>query len=340
MNTDKLKRYMIICAANLLFVTASVNLITATAADVAATSTDAVAAAENTEAADDGKQDDTEESTEEEIIFTPKVIIEKCQSDKDKVYAGDDVKFTVTLKNTSNTKALVNMSIKVTAPENYFTLLDDSDNVYIGAIYAGSRMEISFNYRVNPITPKGQYNLVLDMDYADVKGNSYSCSGNAKVDIYQNMEVSFDELDIAREAKVGEKINASVNAINLGKTAVYNVRAVLECDGLKSAGTLFIGDIEPGNMGSSETDITVTSLPGDELYGDTTGTVTYIYEDDEGNEYTESSEFDFTVNTPFTQTTEEREDATGQWWIIIGVIAGILAGLLTGLAKKISWHRK
>jgi uncharacterized repeat protein (TIGR01451 family) len=320
----KKKIIMIISIANLIFAALVQNHLTAAAMNTAATGTDA------------------EEAGEEEISFTPKLIVESCHADKDRVYAGDEVKYTVTLRNTSGNKALVNMSIKVTAPENYFTLLDDSDNVYIGALYAGSTMELSFNYRINPLTPKGQYNLVLDMDYADVKGNSYTCSGNAKVNIYQEMNVSFDEPDIPREAKVGEKIDASINALNLGKTTAYNVRGVVECDGLRSSGTLFIGDIEPGNMGSATSGITVSSLPGDELYGDTTGTVTFIYEDDEGNEYTDSTEFDFTVDTPFTQTEEEEEsDEMGQWWIIMGVIAGILAGLITfSLQKNIEKRRK
>jgi plastocyanin len=328
-NLNSLHLVLAASATTLIFITAVLWSHTALAADNIATATDAVTASEII----------TEATTEEPVIFTPKVMVESCQPDEDKVYAGDEVEFTITLKNTSWTEGLRNMSVKITAPDDYFILLDETDNVYVGAFYAGDTMTLTFNYRINPITPIGQYNLVLDMDYADVKGNTYSQSGNAKVDIYQKLNVSFDELNIPRQAKVGEKIDASVNAINLGKTTVYNVRAVVECDGLKSSGTLFIGDIEPGNMGSGAAEITVSSLPSDELYGDTTGTVTYTYEDSEGNEYTETGDFDFTVNTPFTQPTEETSDETGQWWIIMGVIAGILAALLVGMVKKI-WQKR
>ena len=125
---------------------------------------------------------------------------------------------------------------------------------------------------------------------------------------------------------------AQIQAMNLGRSKVHNVRAVIEADGLAPEGTLFIGDIEAGKTVTGSVKISVTSLSkGSSLYGETKGIVTYYYEDENGKEYEKTGDFITNIKTPFSNTTKEESDDTGQWWIIMAVVVGILFFLIIGM---------
>ena len=135
-------------------------------------------------------------------------------------------------------------------------------------------------------------------------------------------------------------VTAQVQAMNLGRGEVYNVRAVIEADGLTPEGTLFIGNIEAGKTASGSVKISVSSLSqGASLYGETKGTLTWYYEDESGKEYEETVNFTTTIKTPFSNTVKETPEATGQWWIIMAAIGGILlcfvlVMILRGIRRK------
>lgn len=272
----------------------------------------------------------TEETTEEPVTYAPKVLVESCKFSKNKVVAGEEVKAEITLVNTSQTESVQNMTVALTAQEEYFTLLSQSDTIYVGAIPAGGSTVITYDFAVKSATPQGQYHLTLTMDYADRKGMSYSESGNAKVDVKQTMLMQFDPVVIPKEVQVADVIEAQVQAMNLGRTTVYNVRAELVADGLSPEGTIFIGNMEAGNVQTGSIQVSVTSLSNsNSMYGPTKGTITFYYEDEEGNEYTETEEFSTVICSPFSEKTlEEEPDQPEQWWIIMAVVVGILCLLL------------
>ena len=112
----------------------------------------------------------------------------------------------------------------------------------------------------------------------------------------------------------------------------------MECDGLKPAGTFFIGDLEPGTTKAAATRVSVGSLAGDNSYGTTVGTITYYYEDEAGNEYEEKREMTFVVKTPFSEnrTENEIEDEPKQWWGLMTCVLGVLVFFgVTILVRKI-----
>lgn len=277
----------------------------------------------------DGKNVDeepaTETATEEPVTFAPKVLVDSCQLSKTNPQAGEEVTAEITLVNTSQSEAVQNMTVTIAAQSEYFTLLSQSDSIYVGSIPAGGSTVVSYDYAIHVATPQGQYDLNLTMDYADSKGGSYSGTGTAKLSVGQPMRMQFDALAISNTVQVADIIEAQVQAMNLGRSKVYNVRAVIEADGLVPEGTLFIGDMEAGTMQTGSIRISVTSLSnGNASYGKTTGTVTFYYEDEAGNEYEEYSEFTTNIQSPFSNQSNEEPDQTGQWWVIMIVIIGIL----------------
>lgn len=294
----------------------------------------------------DGKSTDeeittevTEEVTEEAVTYAPKVLVDDVKISKSPILAGDEISVTVTLVNTSRTESIHNMSVTAAADGQYFSIQSASDSQYIGDIAAAGVANVELKYKINPSTPQGQYNLEISMDYADGKGATYNGMGNAKLNIIQEANVEFDKPVYVDEAKVGEIIDISVQAMNLGRSKVYNVRAIVECDGLEPAGTLFIGDMDPGTTANASTTANVISRRNsDEMYGVSEGSITFIYEDEQGQEFTQSEPITFNVKTPFTIQKEDtlKQDNPKQWWLVIACLVGVIAIIGTvSIVKRI-----
>lgn len=267
--------------------------------------------------------------------FAPKMIVQSCRSSKDEIQAGDEVTLDVTLLNTSSTENIRNMTVTIGDEGEYMNLLSPTDTIYVDAVSAGQTCVVSYKYKVMASAVPGAYGLSVSMDYADSKGATQSASGKIKMMVTQAVKLEFDPLMLGSEVQVGDVVTAQVQAMNLGRGKVHNVRAVIEADGLIPEGTMFIGDIEAGQTATGSVKISVTSLSeGSSLYGKTKGTVTYYYEEESGKEYEETADFITNIQTPFSDTAKEVPEDTGQWWIAMAVIGGILALFVIGMVFR------
>jgi len=265
--------------------------------------------------------------------FEPKVLVQSYSYSKDEVMAGDDFTASITLLNTSKTNSVKNMTVTVSAEEQYLSLLSTTDTVYIEKIGAGKEHTVSFDYKVSNLIPEGQYVLNLAMDYADSKGGRYSSSGSAKINITQPVNVQFDPVYVPEQSEVADVIELTVNAMNLGKGRVYNVRATIDMEGFRPDGTIFIGNVEAGSMAGGSASVTVTGLPGQSSYGFTEGVITFLYEDESGNEYSSVQTISTEIKSPFVAAEKSAEqDNPSQWWVITGIIAAVLVGYLAAAA--------
>lgn len=287
-------------------------------------------------------QDLNTEKKEENIQFEPKVIVQGCRFSDSDIQAGDEVWVTIMLKNTSRTEKLRNMTVTVTEQGEYLSLSSDTDTTYIDTVKAGAAFEITCVYKVRSAAPEGQYCLDVNMDYADSKGNVYTANGKARMNVEQPVRIQIDPIVMNNEVSVADVIHLESQAINLGRSKIYNVRAVIEAEGLKPSGTLYIGDLEPGTTGNGSTKVTITGLTGGSTpYGNTEGTVTFYYEDESGSEYEEQQKISTYIAAPFSEEMLDKEpDKTGQWWIIMTVVATLLTLLIAGAAFVIVRHKK
>lgn len=274
-------------------------------------------------------------SASEAPTFAPKIIVQSCKSSKDEIQAGDEVTLDITLLNTSSTETVRNMTVSIGDEGEYLNLLSPTDTIYVDSVSTGQTCVVSYKYKILASAVPGAYGLSVSMDYADSKGASQSASGKIKMMVSQAVKLEFDPLVLASEVQVGDVVTAQIQAMNLGRSKVHNVRAVIEADGLAPEGTLFIGDIEAGKTATGTVKISVTSLSkGSSLYGETRGTVTYYYEDENGKEYEETGNITTNIKTPFSNTTKETPEDTGQWWIIMAVVVGILFFFIIGMILR------
>lgn len=271
----------------------------------------------------------------ESPTFAPKMIVQSCKSSKDEIQAGDEVTLDITLLNTSSTETVKNMTVTIGDEGEYLNLLSPTDTIYVDEVSAGQTCSVSYKYKILASALPGAYSLSVTMDYADSKGTSQSAGGKIRMMVSQTVKLEFDPLVLDSEVQVGDVVTAQIQAMNLGRSKVYNVRALIEADGLTPEGTLFIGDIEAGKTATGSTKISVSSLSeGASLYGETQGTVTYYYEDENGKEYEETGNFAVNIKTPFSNTSKVEADDTGQWWRIMAVVFGILFFFIVGMILR------
>lgn len=268
----------------------------------------------------------------EEPSFAPKVKVDSYAFSKENVQSGDSFRADITLVNTSKTDMVKNMMVTA-APGEQMELLSKSDSIYVEEVAAGKTCVVSYELKASAAILPGQYNIPITLDYADQKGTVYTVQGNVKVTVEQLVKVEIDPVTVPKEIQLGETVELQAQVMNLGRGKIYNVRAVVEAEGLESVGTAFIGDIEAGNAMPGSTEITATGLSGNSLYGKTGGKITFYYEDEAGNEMWQEQTFETSILSLQSEKKEEDDD-TGQWWLIMAVIVMILSGTGVFFAVK------
>lgn len=257
--------------------------------------------------------------------LAPKVLINSYKFSKQNVICGEKTTADLTLLNTSKSRAVKNMLVSITPDEN-IELLGKRDSFYIEQLRHGKTCHLSFPFRVKANAPYGQYNIGVTIEYSDSKGGTYTAQGSVKISARQRTQLEISPVQIPGQIRVGESVELQAQAMNLGRGTLYNVRALLEADGLQPSGAAFIGDIEAGTSMTGNMELVAEGLSGESLYGTAHGKVTFYYEDEMGNEKTQVQSFETSLLSPRSKDREnEPEDNQKQWWIIMAVILVILA---------------
>lgn len=262
----------------------------------------------------DGADDETPQ-------FAPKVLIQTYEFSRNEILCGERFTARLTLYNTSGINAAKNMAITIQPGEN-LELLSRTDSDYVSQLEAGESCTIQFAFRVLATAPSGQYDIGVTLDYADVKGNPYTMQEVVKVSAKQKTSIEVAPVRVPGSLQLGETIELQAQVMNLGKGKLYNVRAMLEAEGLAPSGMIFIGDIEAGTSMSGSMEVTAEGLSGDSLYGPTQGKIVFYYEDESGKEMTQEQEFETSIIALSDESEKKQaEDDTGQWWVIMALIS-------------------
>jgi hypothetical protein len=277
----------------------------------------------------------------------PKVIVSSYSINPSPAMAGEEFAASVTLKNTSEKQSVQNMTVTVSCDCPNLTLQNDTSTIYIGKLSKGKTTDIELSYKADLATPAGQYNITLAIDYENSDAAALSSAGTVPITIDQPLRVEMETPQIPTEVNAGDTMPLSFQVMNMGRSAVYNVRIELSAPGLIPTGTAFIGNMEAGTAMPGEMDVFIGTknmsegYEGDDKYGNTNGTITLIYEDADGQEYTNETEFSTTINEPVITASnnevEEEPEKASQWWISIVIGIVVIAGLA---AYVVIWKRR
>ena len=295
----------------------------------------------------DGKAE-TIQTTVETPTAEPAVYISKSEMHPEQPMAGEEFTLAVTLKNSLTTKSIRNMLVTVDTGNMQINLLEDSNIFQINSISAGGDTTLTLRLRADTSLPAGKYTINFNFKYDSSKTLNLSSSGTAIIEVKQpaNMELVMPRF--SESVTVGETIPLSLQVMNMGRDPMYNVRCVVSGYGFAPSNTGYIGKMEAGSSATTKVELYIIALnasKGNEngsQYGDTTGTITLIYEDESGLEYKQETEFETTVKRPIVSITqtdntqEESEKTASQWWISVLILGGVIlaAGIIAVLFRK------
>lgn len=277
------------------------------------------------------------EETPASPTSAPVVLVTGCEISPNKVEAGSAFTAVVTLKNTSTIKYVQNMVITVTEPGADFTLLDDSNTIYLEKLGSDETTELTLDFATSPNTAEGKYKIELAMSYDDPDAVTLSSAGSFDVNIIQTPDVQLTVPSLAGTVTAGDTIPLDFQVMNLGRSGVYNVRCDVSGDGLLPVNTAFIGNMEAGSEGTASLQLFIGAktmsegYTGTDPYGETTGTITLSYEDGAGEVYSQAFIFETTIEAPAAAVVyhdEEEERPSGQWWLAVLILGGM--AVLTG----------
>ena len=284
----------------------------------------------------DGKSNEPPKTYVETPTAEPVVFISNSVMEPGEAMAGEEFTLTLTLKNSLTTKSVKNMLVKVDTGNLHINLLEDTNIFQIDKIAAGDETTLTLRFGTDASIPAGKYTLNFTFNYDSSKTLNLSSSGTAIVEIQQpaNMELVMPRFP--QSVTVGETIPLSLQVMNMGRDKMYNVRCVVSGHGFAPANTGYIGTMDAGSSATTEVELYIIALnasKGNEngsQYGATTGTITLIYEDESGEEFSQELPFETYVNRPIVEipqadtAAEEEEKATNQWWVSVVILGGVI----------------
>lgn len=284
----------------------------------------------------DGKSNEPPKTYVETPTAEPVVFISNSVMVPGEAMAGEEFTLTLTLKNSLTTKSVKNMLVKVDTGNLHINLLEDTNIFQIDKIVAGGETTLTLRFGTDASIPAGKYTLNFTFNYDSSKTLNLSSSGTAIVEIQQpaNMELVMPRFP--QSVTVGETIPLSLQVMNMGRDKMYNVRCVVSGYGFAPANTGYIGTMDAGSSATTEVELYIIALnasKGNESgsqYGATTGTITLIYEDESGEEFSQEVQFETSVNRPVVEipqtdtAAEEEEKTTNQWWVSVVILGGVI----------------
>ena len=279
----------------------------------------------------------------------PKIVISKCVFNPNDIEAGGEFQIEVTFTNTNADNSVYNLTVTPVWEGQYFTSLDSANVTYIKKIACGDSVTEVFSYKSDAATPEGKYNLTFNMSYENSEAAVYALSENITVYIAQPMRIELVPPQIEEEITAGETVPMSFQVMNLGRGTAYNVRCEIEGYGIFPNGVAFIGNMTGGTEGTAKVNVFVGAktmtegYSGQEQYGDTTVTVSLIYEDEQGKEFSQDYSYGVVIGKPVIETGGETEpqetDVSVQWRLTAAVCAAVVL-IAVGVAVVIYRKRK
>ncbi len=272
----------------------------------------------------------------EEILHQPKLLLETCSLSDVSLKAGAEEPMKVQFRNCSETQTIYNL--KVTASTDTKAVQPLRNSWYFSSIAPGETVAIEDGVKVAMATEDTSAVLSFDFEYEDKKGTAVSGKESVPLLIGQPTEVELHNAAFPAALYATDTQEFSIQALNLSRVPVYNVRIQLLGTGLFPAEDVFIGNMDAGTEGNGVMQVYVGTKAmqaiGDdsgtedvEKYGPVNGTITLQYEDASGETHTQTETFQSEIKKPKVLSLEADDtQETNAWWI--SIFAAVGAGML------------
>ena len=268
----------------------------------------------------------TEETKEEpttEDNSTPRFMVTSYELSEKSLSPEKSAMLKVTFKNYSTTKALYNIKFSLTDPSGEI-LTVGMPTKYVKSVYAGSSYTWEIELKAINTATIGRHDLQVSAEYEDKNFGSYSSSDTVRIDVKQSVKLSYSGATLPKKVIQGDTQTVTLELMNTGKSTIYNCTLDFDIEGMKSGGSVFVGNIEPATNAQGSANLRVDS----DTLGEVTGKITITYEDDYGKEYKKTADVSTVIEEKIEQvattTEDEKEKKNPLWWlfILIGLAFG------------------
>lgn len=285
--------------------------------------------------------EETGQPAGEEKNSQPRLLVGHNNLQGNSLEAGSSQFWNISIQNCSSHSAVEN--IKITLLTENRDIIFEKTAWYFEKTAAKAEMDLSQKISAAKKASAESVPVQFQIEYEDGKGNSYSSTETVNLWINQPQNAELSGLTFPENIYASDTAVLSFQIQNTGLATVYNARVRLEGKGLFPRGELFLGNLEGGTSQPGELQIFAGTLDmdnqgtvieeGGDKYGDTTGLVTFSYEDEQGKVIEQTQEIHTSIQEPeiVELKVEKEKPQTNQWWITIG------AGMFLVLVLVIIW---
>lgn len=288
---------------------------------------------------------------EEEITHQPRVLLAQNSLQGTGLWAGSSTLWKLCAKNYSSSQTVENMKVTLLCENKDISF--EKNVWYFERTKAGETIDLSQNITVGKKAAAEPAAVQLQFEYEDTKGNSYTSAETVHIPISQPQQAELVNLSFPDSIYESDTDSLTFQIHNTGLAIIYNAKVRLEGKGLFPVQELYLGNIESGASVDGEMQVFAGTLnmneqgeiveEDGEKYGDTSGTVIFSYEDEQGEITEQKLKLHTTIKEPQTVElkVEKEQPQTNQWWITIAVgIFLVLILIMLWLYIRMNYYRK
>lgn len=257
------------------------------------------------------EEDSISEDAGENERTKARLIVDKFETEPEKILAGEDFTLKVTMKNASSqipaSNILFTFDPETVSDSPVFTTVNGSNSVVVNNLAPGASEVLTMNFTSSPSAEQRSYTVTITEQYDSPEFKNAKESVKIAIPLKQEARVNVGSIEIMPNAiNVGDETNIMFTVNNTGKVTLYNVTAIFEADSIQRSET-YVGNIKPGESGSVDTMVLGTAATMDEgMIG-----LTISYEDENGSVSTVEKEIQLFVSEQMPMDDMFMEDDMG-----------------------------
>lgn len=225
--------------------------------------------------------------------LSPKLILTDYHIQTEQVFAGEGFPIAFEFTNTSESKAIYNVKVTLSAADHIFTPVESSNSFFIDQLAVKQSLQKEIQLKANYNAEPQNHEIEVKMDYEDQEGKAYSTSDTVSVPVWQVLMPRVSKIDMPEFVEANMPMSFSFDIYNIGKAEIRNLFVeVVGDEVIDQQGEIYLGNLPEG----SDTYYDGTLLFESE--GEKTATVVIKYQDDAGNEFRETKDIQMTVEAP------------------------------------------
>lgn len=233
-----------------------------------------------------------------EKVFAPNIIIESYTFGGEYVTAGQQFPLSLTIKNTSSSATIENLKVTINGGASMvdgsraYSPANSSNSFFFETLGFKQEENINMDLLSKADAAPNSYPVEITFNYEYSVGKErYQAQGNIEtitIPLRQEDRLTVNDPELPGwTVSVGEMVTLSANAVNKGKSSVYNVTVTVEGDGFTAeTPSYYIGNIASGTEEYYDAKLTPY------MDGELSGELVFTYEDANG----EAKE----IHKPFT----------------------------------------